>query len=913
MKKVYTLLLILVCATMQLAAQSDEFWGMTAAGGPDYTGTIFSTNTDGSNLQVRYTFPSSAPGANPEKMEFTYYNGRFYGLMAGGGLNNLGVICTFDPVNGAYSRLYDFAFATGALPVGKLVLVNGKLYGSTKTGGAASLGVLFEFDPATNIYAVKKAFTGNTGSVQGSYLAGAMVEYGGKLYGATGGGGTSNKGAIFEYNPATNTYLVKRSFTDPDGTGPSGNLLLYNNKIYGTTTAGGTAAAGTIFEFDPVAGAYAVKYNMTSAGGANCSAGLTLFGSKMYGICQYGGGAGSGTLFEFDPASSAYTKMQDLTNTTGNYSASELTVYNDALFGITPQGGTNSFGTIIKYIPATNTLSKIFDFSADAGYSAQGSFALLNDKLYSTTASGGLSGRGTIFQFDPVSNVFTTRVSLFASNGSGPQGTLLYHNSKFYGLTNEGGLYGLGVLFEFNPVGNVYTKLYDFNTTVGYNPTGTLVVKDNVLYGMLDNCWVNGNRSQNYGALFSYNLTTNTFNNRTFSFSNGANPRGALIEETTGGTFLGVTFTGGANLAGALFRYDPVANTITHLRSFVAADGSLPMSIMRYNNRYFIMCSYGGANNRGSIVEYTSGVLIRRASFSNVLGGSPTGTLIPFNNKLYGYGSVDGTNGTGTIVEFDPATYALVKQHDFIANIGNTPNGTPLLYNNKFYGLTSAGGIQPYEPAGTLFEYEPVGKTIVKKADFVNTNGAKPGYTALITAPTGNTLLVNLTGISARAAGNAAVVDWQTASEKDASHFEVERSADSRRFTQIGTVAAKGQSVATINYTFTDPAPLTAVNYYRLKMVNKDGTFKYSNVVAVKMNGGALFSIFPNPAQHDIFVKTNGSGELQVHSSGGTLLLRQPVNNMIERADIRALPAGAYTVSWWKDGIKQEAGLFMKN
>lgn len=93
---------------------------------------------------------------------------------------------------------------------------------------------------------------------------------------------------------------------------------------------------------------------------------------------------------------------------------------------------------------------------------------------------------------------------------------------------------------------------------------------------------------------------------------------------------------------------------------------------------------------------------------------------------------------------------------------------------------------------------------------------------------------------------------WSTATELNASHYEVERSIDGFLFERIGSVAAAGNSHVVQEYDFTDLQAADAGSKmisYRLKQVDLDGSFSYSSLVEIQMNDVAHFSldVFPNP------------------------------------------------------------------
>ena len=115
-------------------------------------------------------------------------------------------------------------------------------------------------------------------------------------------------------------------------------------------------------------------------------------------------------------------------------------------------------------------------------------------------------------------------------------------------------------------------------------------------------------------------------------------------------------------------------------------------------------------------------------------------------------------------------------------------------------------------------------------------------------------LPVELTTFNAKAQGSSINLDWATASEKQSSHFDIERSADAQNWATIGSVKAAGTSVRAHTYTYTDNAPLSNVNYYRLKQVDLDGKFEYSQVATAAIGKGKLKGIFPNPVKDKLNV-----------------------------------------------------------
>jgi len=93
----------------------------------------------------------------------------------------------------------------------------------------------------------------------------------------------------------------------------------------------------------------------------------------------------------------------------------------------------------------------------------------------------------------------------------------------------------------------------------------------------------------------------------------------------------------------------------------------------------------------------------------------------------------------------------------------------------------------------------------------------------------------------------------------------VERSTNNLDFAPIGQVRAAGNSQYRIDYGFTDPAPVHGVNYYRLRLVDLDGSYETSNVIVVEFTGtGNGLSVWPNPVQELLHIGVDLHGQAAV-------------------------------------------------
>ena len=93
-------------------------------------------------------------------------------------------------------------------------------------------------------------------------------------------------------------------------------------------------------------------------------------------------------------------------------------------------------------------------------------------------------------------------------------------------------------------------------------------------------------------------------------------------------------------------------------------------------------------------------------------------------------------------------------------------------------------------------------------------------------------LNTNLNSFAAALVQSNAVLSWSVTAANDFSHFEIEKSNDGRNFNSIATLQADNTG-SILNYNFTDPEKIIAINFYRLKLIDKNGLFSYSSAIAV--------------------------------------------------------------------------------
>lgn len=263
----------------------------------------------------------------------------------------------------------------------------------------------------------------------------------------------------------------------------------------------------------------------------------------------------------------------------------------------------------------------------------------------------------------------------------------------------------------------------------------------------------------------------------------------------------------------------------------------------------------GGCSCHGTTASSTN--LYLTGLPANVIAGQQypiSITIATTGGKKWGFDmTVPAGSGTFTTTNANAAVTSTGLEVHHI----NAPSSTAASYtfsNIIWTAPTTAGTV--------TFKYAGVGATSTSGS---SANGYKSTFTTTVSVPTP----LHLISFSAKADGTNAVLNWVTDNEVNTSHFSIEKSVDGVVYVEIGVVNAKGNTTTQSNYSFVDTKP-TAFNkpvYYRLKMVDNDGSAKYSNIVSITLKNTKPFdlSVYPNPTKlgETIKLKLNATAEAQ--------------------------------------------------
>lgn len=187
-------------------------------------------------------------------------------------------------------------------------------------------------------------------------------------------------------------------------------------------------------------------------------------------------------------------------------------------------------------------------------------------------------------------------------------------------------------------------------------------------------------------------------------------------------------------------------------------------------------------------------------------------------------------------VKGDYAHISYYKDGYVVIDISDPSNPTLAGWYDT-YPLTTG----TYEGAWGVYPYLPSGNILVSD---INSG------LYIIDFTLDNTTPVELTSFTASPSGGKIQLSWVTATELNNSHFEIERSANRNEWVKIGEVRGNITTASPSEYSFLDESPLSGKQYYRLKQIDLDGTFEYSNIIETENAGPENFLIqqnYPNP------------------------------------------------------------------
>lgn len=282
----------------------------------------------------------------------------------------------------------------------------------------------------------------------------------------------------------------------------------------------------------------------------------------------------------------------------------------------------------------------------------------------------------------------------------------------------------------------------------------------------------------------------------------------------------------------------------------------------------------------------------QKVSISNEVSAGNSAGCLTFNKGL------DIVNGSPTSkVRAELGGTAACTQYDKISVIGNaTVDGNLIV--SLINGFIPSGG-----QSFTLLEATSLSGTF-SNVNFPTVNGISWAimYTSTSVIVSTTTVLpvelINFTVDLGKK--NTAKLRWKTASEINNKGFFIEKSTNARSWSTIDFVKGFGTTTAEQNYFLEDKNVYTGINYYRLKQMDFDGHFDYSEIKNIKVleaRNQKDITLFPNPAKDRVQIQGfySPTAKIQLFNEMGKLVLDENLTKS-NQLNIAHLPVGLYLI-----------------
>ena len=150
-------------------------------------------------------------------------------------------------------------------------------------------------------------------------------------------------------------------------------------------------------------------------------------------------------------------------------------------------------------------------------------------------------------------------------------------------------------------------------------------------------------------------------------------------------------------------------------------------------------------------------------------------------------------------------------------------------------------------------------------------------------------------------------LDWVSENEISTSDFVIERSTDGVLFEAAGSVVAKGSGKNSYSFTsiVSGSTLATPTSFYRIKMIDLDGKYQYTNIVRINNNAAeAKLSVFPNPSASSITIINNSKQEGFITNNIGQRIKSISLINGNQTVNINRWPSGIYFIKTAEEVVK---------
>ncbi len=703
-----------------------ELVGSTSNGGPNYSGVVFSMNSDGTAFEYLKQF-AARTSPSPQAGFIKGIDGKLYGNLMAGGTSNAGSVIRMEADGTGLTYLHHFRTSEGKNPMGNLIqATDGYLYGTTQSGGDMDGGTIFRLKPDGTAFKVIYNLSALTGKAP---RGGVTQADNGKLYGIAPVGGFYGSGTIFSINTDGSGFSVLFHLNDqaPVRSGVSlvGELVQGpDGFLYGAARFGGDFTYGTLFKINTDGSGFTkiVNFNGTTTGMVPASDVLFSTNGKVYGMTAGGGLHAQGTIYAVNPDGTNYVQIFSFEDTNsessplGSHPFGKLTEGNDGfLYGCTAQGGSNGKGTIFKVDKNGTGFQILVNLDARASYPAYGPLVESTPgDFFGMTSMGGNANKGAIFKVNS-SGDFRI-ISDFPQEQTSPRNLISdTAGDYYYGITQANSLETGGSIFRVSASGASYMLLYkvppgEILTTIFYSSTGHL--------------WVSGVHNDEN---FMFRMKPDGTGREDIVAYNSALaekrcPVVTLVETQEGEIFGG---TDGSSSPAFFFK---IKNDGT---------GYSKLFELPFPNRITADLLHGTdgnfytAYNHAGVFKFTPAGVVSNIFVHPYPNDSPevtkiiemNGGRLGITTRLNGSGGLTGASNYGTIFSIEKDGTGYHEIFAFVSRENTTPVDMVQSIDGWLYIVSEYGGVFK---KGLVYKLRPDGTSYTKIREFNGENGENP-------------------------------------------------------------------------------------------------------------------------------------------------------------------------------------------
>ena len=666
-------------------------------------------------------------------------------------------------------------------------------------------------------------------------------------------------------NTATTTisYLIYANSTSPLAN-INGNTLIDNYKtvsssasLYGIYNASGSATGSITIQNNIIDGlsvpsasnAFCVGIRLTSAVAQT----KTISNNTVQNIS---GGTSltvytAGILADYMPATSIVNA-----NTISNISSAAFALgINCIAAGVLTSSSSTSFTLSDNTVSGISTTGAT---STAAGIAAYATTALIcsNNTVDNITVTGSttpyvrgiIAGGGAVANALQINNNIISNIKHNNTAGSSsPVGIYLYPNSATTNIYNNHiyevsgnasemvvGIYATAGTTTYNIYNNYIQRLYATNSNNNFSVNGIYVAAGGSTYNVFYNTIAIGQNGvisgvSGFGVTGFYH-GAGVLNLRNNIVYVNANPVGVGVASCVRKATPGAAATAPATTSIAAATNNNLYYLNMGLNNYIYVEGSTTTAI---KNGY----AFGGATT--SVVNN-----LNNDPCFNILTASDITSYKYFMSLSGG-----GTRESGSFYDVPNFAGGAILPDNLKITTG-------ALDYSESHAINIASPLITADYEGTIRQGNPgyIGTGIGPDI------GADEGE-FLVASPACYLLPIELISFTGWYNGYENELHWKTATEINSDHFEVQKSINGIDFIEIGSVDAAGMSTSELNYLFFDDNSYSGINYYRLKLVDIDGVFEYSNTIVIRVDtdGIPAFVIYPNPVNDILFCSVNST------------------------------------------------------